>query len=133
MGKLTACCEENGVPYSGVPGGEIKKSATSKGNASKGEMIAATQEWGYSPADDNEADAIAIFHLQQTKNPARSEEHTSELQSLMRISYAVFCLKKKNPTPNTICTQLDNESQTYNHHHYHRKSSNIRLPIPLPI
>src|SRR3546814_6576445 len=34
----------------------------------------------------------------------RSEEHTSELQSLMRISYAVFCLKKKNPisTINTI-------------------------------
>src|SRR3546814_6994637 len=29
----------------------------------------------------------------------RSEEHTSELQSLMRISYAVFCLKKKNITP----------------------------------
>src|SRR3546814_9563306 len=29
----------------------------------------------------------------------RSEEHTSELQSLMRISYAVFCLKKKNSTP----------------------------------
>src|SRR3546814_4516589 len=28
--------------------------------------------------------------------PMRSEEHTSELQSLMRISYAVFCLKKKN-------------------------------------
>src|SRR3546814_3850834 len=28
--------------------------------------------------------------------PSRSEEHTSELQSLMRISYAVFCLKKKN-------------------------------------
>src|SRR3546814_4955072 len=28
----------------------------------------------------------------------RSEEHTSELQSLMRISYAVFCLKKKNPS-----------------------------------
>src|SRR3546814_1113074 len=37
-------------------------------------------------------------------NVARSEEHTSELQSLMRISYAVFCLKKKNmhvhKTPN---------------------------------
>src|SRR3546814_6958016 len=31
----------------------------------------------------------------------RSEEHTSELQSLMRISYAVFCLKKKNPTTHT--------------------------------
>src|SRR3546814_5972852 len=36
--------------------------------------------------------------------PARSEEHTSELQSLMRISYAVFCLKKKkknNKLPKT--------------------------------
>src|SRR3546814_3593928 len=32
---------------------------------------------------------------------ARSEEHTSELQSLMRISYAVFCLKKKNTTTQT--------------------------------
>src|SRR3546814_8521505 len=32
---------------------------------------------------------------------ARSEEHTSELQSLMRISYAVFCLKKKNQKYNT--------------------------------
>src|SRR3546814_8378463 len=31
---------------------------------------------------------------------ARSEEHTSELQSLMRISYAVFCLKKKKHKPN---------------------------------
>src|SRR3546814_7153028 len=36
----------------------------------------------------------------------RSEEHTSELQSLMRISYAVFCLKKKKTNDNTI----DNES-----------------------
>src|SRR3546814_3045509 len=35
---------------------------------------------------------VAPFH--------RSEEHTSELQSLMRISYAVFCLKKKNKTQN---------------------------------
>src|SRR3546814_4083007 len=36
---------------------------------------------------------------QHTKGrPARSEEHTSELQSLMRISYAVFCLKKKKKT-----------------------------------
>src|SRR3546814_6918298 len=31
----------------------------------------------------------------------RSEEHTSELQSLMRISYAVFCLKKKKPSTNS--------------------------------
>src|SRR3546814_20766132 len=35
-------------------------------------------------------------HLGEEEH-VRSEEHTSELQSLMRISYAVFCLKKKNP------------------------------------
>src|SRR3546814_10075670 len=36
----------------------------------------------------------------------RSEEHTSELQSLMRISYAVFCLKKKNTKSNIIESQV---------------------------
>src|SRR3546814_4676725 len=35
------------------------------------------------------------LEIQYPGLPARSEEHTSELQSLMRISYAVFCLKKK--------------------------------------
>src|SRR3546814_10329636 len=42
---------------------------------------------------------------------ARSEEHTSELQSLMRISYAVFCLKKKNHI------QYDNNIKTLITHH----------------
>src|SRR3546814_4268963 len=36
-----------------------------------------------------------VWHGAQCLRPDRSEEHTSELQSLMRISYAVFCLKKK--------------------------------------
>src|SRR3546814_1486896 len=36
-----------------------------------------------------------------SKEAKRSEEHTSELQSLMRISYAVFCLKKKKKTQNS--------------------------------
>src|SRR3546814_1602461 len=37
-----------------------------------------------------------VCYRRHGHNEARSEEHTSELQSLMRISYAVFCLKKKN-------------------------------------
>src|SRR3546814_9729337 len=41
----------------------------------------------------------------------RSEEHTSELQSLMRISYAVFCLKKKNTTKQTHTTNKKIKSQ----------------------
>src|SRR3546814_3972092 len=38
--------------------------------------------------------------LFEVEDRTRSEEHTSELQSLMRISYAVFCLKKKNKNTN---------------------------------
>src|SRR3546814_10054915 len=45
------------------------------------------------PCDDACADG--------RRHADRSEEHTSELQSLMRISYAVFCLKKKNATMTT--------------------------------
>src|SRR3546814_8418726 len=47
---------------------------------------------------------IAMFSLMMplvALAPSRSEEHTSELQSLMRISYAVFCLKKKNTIKRT--------------------------------
>src|SRR3546814_1137112 len=46
----------------------------------------------------NIRDVLATHILKQT---GRSEEHTSELQSLMRISYAVFCLKKKKNTTTT--------------------------------
>src|SRR3546814_8242095 len=42
----------------------------------------------------------------QSNQPGRSEEHTSELQSLMRISYAVFCLKKKKHITSTQQTML---------------------------
>src|SRR3546814_2874104 len=42
--------------------------------------------------------AVAPTAEKRITHDARSEEHTSELQSLMRISYAVFCLKKKNNT-----------------------------------
>src|SRR3546814_5278957 len=44
---------------------------------------------------------------QQRPRRRRSEEHTSELQSLMRISYAVFCLKKKKLTTTHLSTITD--------------------------
>src|SRR3546814_7604522 len=44
--------------------------------------------------------APEIFGILELYGQTRSEEHTSELQSLMRISYAVFCLQKKNTTNN---------------------------------
>src|SRR3546814_2771584 len=65
--------------------------------------------FGYPPrlvtieADELAFDAPEITLLRDRQplyqlQPRRSEEHTSELQSLMRISYAVFCLKKKTTT-----------------------------------
>src|SRR3546814_2056896 len=49
--------------------------------------------------------------IQQARD--RSEEHTSELQSLMRISYAVFCLKKKKHTKDTLQNPLNNDPLSY--------------------
>src|SRR3546814_4681011 len=46
-------------------------------------------------------DPKTLEELSQVYGVSRSEEHTSELQSLMRISYAVFCLKKKTSIKNS--------------------------------
>src|SRR3546814_1570271 len=57
----------------------------------------------HSPRSDRESTAKAFRNRHADarggSGRGRSEEHTSELQSLMRISYAVFCLKKKKITP----------------------------------
>src|SRR3546814_8993599 len=52
----------------------------------------------------------------------RSEEHTSELQSLMRISYAVFCLKKKKK----ITTETENDTIEHKQHESHDQQKNAR-------
>src|SRR3546814_9205194 len=50
---------------------------------------------GYAPRPPPRPKAISDYKPERRAKRLRSEEHTSELQSLMRISYAVFCLKKK--------------------------------------
>ena len=62
MATLTAWAELRGVPYAGVPVGTIKRHATRHGNAPKAAMIAAMRTRGHAPADDNEADALALLH-----------------------------------------------------------------------
>ncbi len=62
LATLAAWCEHHQIPYQGVPVGTIKKHATGKGNASKDDMIAAVIKRGFNPADDNEADALALLH-----------------------------------------------------------------------
>src|SRR3546814_5778352 len=54
----------------------------------------------------------ASAHATAIPTTRRSEEHTSELQSLMRISYAVFCLKKKKNKEKIRIIQASNEKTT---------------------
>src|SRR3546814_10185293 len=67
----------------------------------------------YAAAKDPSRATASLETISETGREAltRSEEHTSELQSLMRISYAVFCLKKKKP-----------KKQLRNSTHEHRKN-----------
>lgn len=58
---LTSWAEENGVPYAGIPVGEIKKHATGSGNANKDDVLQAMRERGLKPASHDEGDAQAIW------------------------------------------------------------------------
>src|SRR3546814_10351233 len=80
------------------------------------EVIApATEELYLRVAEAQEADmnrAVAAARSAFDSGPwprMRSEEHTSELQSLMRISYAVFCLKKKTTTEDSQTSWNENQ------------------------
>src|SRR3546814_5933280 len=101
------------------------------GGAKRERRVPSSTSCGSSPNFSNAARAAAFFAakssrvvllghrammtcarrlLQEREPPARSDEHTSELQSLMRISYAVFCLKK---THNEL-VRARNNSQSNN-------------------
>ena len=61
LATLTAWCEQQVVPYQGVPVGVIKHFIAGRGNAGKDVVMDAVRGRGFHPADDNEADAIAIL------------------------------------------------------------------------
>src|SRR3546814_3595982 len=86
-GEAAARCD----PLAQAPGGAVGR--LRRGAARRRGVGAEGQRYR------QQADAAADRARQR-----RSEEHTSELQSLMRISYAVFCLKKKNTRANTTTT-----------------------------
>src|SRR3546814_2306379 len=70
-----------------------------KRTCEKAGVLAETRKREYyeKPTQERKRKAAAAVK-RQARRTSRSEEHTSELQSLMRISYAVFCLKKKKKT-----------------------------------
>src|SRR3546814_3490558 len=73
------------VPEEQVPEEQVPEDAVPGGTASDD-----------APSEEVPPEEVPLEEVPlEEPAPARSEEHTSELQSLMRISYAVFCLKKK--------------------------------------
>src|SRR3546814_9157738 len=81
------------------------------GPRATGDAVAADHRQRHPPAHriPRAADDRRSRHEGAVRRRAgRSEEHTSELQSLMRISYAVFCLQKKKHTPKTSRCQQKN-------------------------
>src|SRR3546814_16697538 len=69
--------------------GDVAGHQAQPGNAHGGEVVVVA---------DLPGAFVLVTEIVDLQQVDRSEEHTSELQSLMRISYAVFCLKKKNET-----------------------------------
>jgi hypothetical protein len=61
LAHLTAWAEANRIPYRGIPVATIKRHVTGRGNADKDAVIAAVRALGFDPADDNEADALALL------------------------------------------------------------------------
>lgn len=70
LATLTAWCEERKIAYGGVPVATIKRHATGKGNADKGAMVRAARARGWTPVDDNEADALWILDWARAQDAA---------------------------------------------------------------
>src|SRR3546814_8201536 len=83
----------DGLPHSAWP------------NSARSDLSSETAEWGDAWLARGDTALARVPSAIAPDSFNRSEEHTSELQSLMRISYAVFCLKKKKQ--NTTKTQIN--------------------------
>src|SRR3546814_6778456 len=74
-------------------------------------MLTFNEKWTFDSQPDlyDEMHPAVKSFVARQKKVGRSEEHTSELQSLMRISYAVFCLKKKNNKSHNVYNTKQNK------------------------
>ncbi len=92
MYVLAVVCEDLKIPYEGCEVGEIKKYITGHGRATKNDVVKAVSNLGFSPADDNEADAISILLLAIAKE---------EGQPLNRhYGRKILCQMKSGPSSN---------------------------------
>src|SRR3546814_7884483 len=100
-------------------------SAAAAGSSARRTWVRSWRKWASKPwlTFHDRTSASKKFQCDESSTvvPTRSEEHTSELQSLMRISYAVFCLKKKKANTRT---QLQNHNPIKPLEHRHLLTSN---------
>src|SRR3546814_9294411 len=100
--------------YGRVFTGISEQSASASAHERERDRLSAQSRWLSRPSCAAWVSGLFLNHYERMGEP-RSEEHTSELQSLMRISYAVFCLKKKKKTKkqntNTTITDKTNNSK----------------------
>src|SRR3546814_5494803 len=115
-----------GLGVDGADGSKLSVNIPSAGRIPGGASVEQAVATGFADSPSltfnlAEADLTTALRVADAINQTfgRSEEHTSELQSLMRISYAVFCLKKKNQNKNTIQT-------TNNQKHKHTKNDHMK-------
>src|SRR3546814_8615762 len=122
------------LPDEGVDiGDKLGRRAVAKGADAVDEERLALWKNGRHRIVEGSCDRIAVqppARLRLAPAEGRSEEHTSKLQSLMRISYAVFCLKKKTKRENRYRINTDNTNAHKQHithiatnrHHNTKKS-----------
>src|SRR3546814_1760164 len=85
--------DERARAHGGAPGLVQRVTVDPRGHHQGGGDVEGSYRDGSEMGECRRIGPVNVLHHQEQR---RSEEHTSELQSLMRISYAVFCLKKKN-------------------------------------
>src|SRR3546814_4702252 len=90
--RHTRCALVTGVQTCALP---ISRSRRCCPESESARSLPGTNLIGCSPRSARSPENTAADNASESGTMSRSEEHTSELQSLMRISYAVFCLKKK--------------------------------------
>src|SRR3546814_6228312 len=108
-------------PYTTLFRSTSKAQHSFRGNSGPAPLCAAGQNTGRSCPAEKDSAVRHQFRRSEWLQLFRSEEHTSELQSLMRISYAVFCLKKKKQTKTTHAQTIHHNNSTK---HTNRKYKN---------
>ena len=89
LAVLLMFAEHHRIECSGTPVGTIKKRFTGAGNATKGDVIDQCRALGFRPADDNEADAIALLHVALDRCPILTKSGASPKKRAPKTSPAV--------------------------------------------